>query len=921
MKISACLITKDEEKNIEQCLKSIEGIVDEIIVVDTGSRDNTINLANKYTNKIYFYQWNNDFSGARNFAIGKVKGDYILFLDADEYLTSFFDFKSFLLKEKNLKEAYLIKIRNFDKDKNNQIIDEFWANRLFKNDLSIRYFGKIHEQLTNVKTKKLIVGYIKGIIINHSGYSNSLLEKKAQRNLKILKSEFEVVSDKERLYSYLAETYNYLGDNDKAEFFSRKDIILGVKNNSYSSKSYRILIEILKDRNDKVELKLILEKAIANFPKIPDFKAEYALYLAETFEYKKAIALMNEAIIMSDKYEEVEPFVFKNEKINIAKSLIENWRNLLESKITITACVIVKNEEDNIKKWLDSTGNYADELIVVDTGSSDKTLEIVQSSSAKLYHYDWNDNFAEAKNYAISKATGDWIVFLDADEYFTEESVLNVKNIISKNHNDFDAIMSIIINLDRDNNYNEIARFQNVRIFKNNIGIKYAGKIHEKITKDGKMKILVENDSLQIIHTGYSSKIIVSKHKRNIKLLNEEIKFNKGKEEYYKYLSDSYYGLGDYKNAIKYAKMHLNSNIVSIGNESSIYINLINGMHFLRYSFEEIEKWVRRAINKFPNNPEFYAHYGNILMLNLDIKKAKEYFEKAISLYEKSSLNFETSFKSIVSETYMFLGEIALKEGLKGEANNLLKKALIENNKNVKALKLLFDEKRSYYDEEEIAFIKTIYRTLEEKKFILTAMKQNLFNISIYTFLKRDELFQEALKESDFKINENISLKSQEELTKLLDDLLYIFFTTANNDIKHLFQVKYIEFINSYYENTLKDNFFDLYLMLISKLLKNDEENVLNDFLSKIYAFSLINQYQCVNLLCDYQCWDKALNILIKIINSCSEVSSSVLCLYAKCLFYNNNMIAAKSYFEKLLEDDCYSNEAKSYLHWIEEEL
>ena len=151
--------------------------------------------------------------------------------------------------------------------------------------------------------------------------------------------------------------------------------------------------------------------------------------------------------------------------------------------------------------------------------------------------------------------------------------------------------------------------------------------------------------------------------------------------------------------------------------------------------------------------------------------------------------------------------------------------------------------------------------------------------------------------------------------------MLYIFFTTANNDIKHLFQVKYIEFINSYYENTLKDNFFDLYLMLISKLLKNDEENVLNDFLSKIYAFSLINQYQCVNLLCDYQCWDKALNILIKIINSCSEVSSSVLCLYAKCLFYNNNMIAAKSYFEKLLEDDCYSNEAKSYLHWIEEEL
>ena len=86
MKISACLITKDEEKNIEQCLKSIEGIVDEIIIVDTGSNDNTVNVAKRYSNKIFHYVWEDDFSKARNFAIEKANGDYILFLDADDYL-------------------------------------------------------------------------------------------------------------------------------------------------------------------------------------------------------------------------------------------------------------------------------------------------------------------------------------------------------------------------------------------------------------------------------------------------------------------------------------------------------------------------------------------------------------------------------------------------------------------------------------------------------------------------------------------------------------------------------------------------------------------------------------------------------------------------------------------------------------------
>ena len=90
--------------------------------------------------------------------------------------------------------------------------------------------------------------------------------------------------------------------------------------------------------------------------------------------------------------------------------------------IKISACVIVKNEAENLPLWLEKMSQLADEMIVVDTGSEDNTKELAVAAGAQVYDYQWQDDFAAAKNYAISKAKGDWILFLDADEYFDEKS-------------------------------------------------------------------------------------------------------------------------------------------------------------------------------------------------------------------------------------------------------------------------------------------------------------------------------------------------------------------------------------------------------------------------------------------------------------------------------------------------------------------
>ena len=86
------------------------------------------------------------------------------------------------------------------------------------------------------------------------------------------------------------------------------------------------------------------------------------------------------------------------------------------SRAKISQCMIVKNEERNIERALSWGKGVVAEQIVVDTGSTDRTVEIAEQMGAKVYHFEWIDDFAAAKNFAISKAKYEWIALLDADE-------------------------------------------------------------------------------------------------------------------------------------------------------------------------------------------------------------------------------------------------------------------------------------------------------------------------------------------------------------------------------------------------------------------------------------------------------------------------------------------------------------------------
>lgn len=189
--------------------------------------------------------------------------------------------------------------------------------------------------------------------------------------------------------------------------------------------------------------------------------------------------------------------------------------------VGISIIILSYNEEKTIARAINSVINIVDELIIVDTGSTDETVSIASKlgSKIRIYHKAWEDNFSEIRNYAISLANYSICMMLDADEYLSDESKLNFREIIyyclSK---DRLALYSPLIkNLNAPNTMN------NARIFYKRPSLQYKGRVHEYLFEEN--SYLIELPEIVIHHTGYVNEVYIEKNKyiRNKRLLNQQI--------------------------------------------------------------------------------------------------------------------------------------------------------------------------------------------------------------------------------------------------------------------------------------------------------------------------------------------------------------------------------------------------------------
>lgn len=312
IRISQCMIVKNEEKNMERALSWGKGIVAEQIVVDTGSTDRTVEIARKMGASVYYFQWIDDFAAAKNYALSKARYDWIIFLDADEYVTAEDGEKiRCYIGELHDTSCQSLLTGLVDLDDEGRVMDVITQNRIFRNLPTLRYRRRIHERLETTDNSVLRIADITGDVkIFHTGYGNRAKaeKKKTKRNLHLLQEELMEHPDDYELQGYLGNEYTELQEWEKAEEAYRKALSLMTDaekrayNLTTSGTCYRLL-ELLASRPEKEETEIldVYGQAVTDWPEDGDFDYLVGRYYTSKgnfqkgeFHIRQALALLNQ---------------------------------------------------------------------------------------------------------------------------------------------------------------------------------------------------------------------------------------------------------------------------------------------------------------------------------------------------------------------------------------------------------------------------------------------------------------------------------------------------------------------------------------------------------------------------------------------------------------------------------------------------
>lgn len=337
--ISLAMIVKNEEKHLKRCLNSIKNAVDEIIIVDTGSTDNTKKIAREFTDKIFDFEWVNDFSLARNFAFNKATCDYIMWLDADDVVPQVTAEKICLIKSilapKKIDMVYMPYATNFDfNDKPNF---SFYRERIVKNHSEFFWQDPVHE----VIAPKGNVFYLN----HHIEHRKDALEKYTNRNLKIYQNLVSLgveLSPRQQFY-YARELMYNNKFNASIKVFKKylknKDIWLENRISAHIDLYYCYL-----QKNDIIKARNILIKVL-------DFtrpRAEVDCKIADTFLMENSLdnAIFWYNLALNDKPNLQSGGFYQMEYYNVYPLL------------QLCVCHHKKGEDDLAKKYNEKVAEY-----------------------------------------------------------------------------------------------------------------------------------------------------------------------------------------------------------------------------------------------------------------------------------------------------------------------------------------------------------------------------------------------------------------------------------------------------------------------------------------------------------------------------------------------------------------------------------
>lgn len=295
--------------------------------------------------------------------------------------------------------------------------------------------------------------------------------------------------------------------------------------------------------------------------------------------------------------------------------------------------MIVRDEEKVLRRCLESVRGLVDEIIIVDTGSVDRTKEIAKEYTDHVYDFEWISDFSAAKNAAIRRATSKWILVLDADEYVIEEGHAALRSYLeSLNEQDPIGFLLPIYNFTGSISSGAFVQSNAVRLFNNLPQVCFDRPIHEQVVLLHE-ELPMKQYPFIIFHTGYTVEVQSEKKKteRNLKIF-DKLRQKQGFSDYdYFTLANEYYALNDLKKALYYYKRASTKKSITQNYIPHCLVNMLSiqiELDHLKDALETIESGIAR----WPNYVDFYCFKGAVYEKMGLTDKAEAFYVKCLDI-------------------------------------------------------------------------------------------------------------------------------------------------------------------------------------------------------------------------------------------------------------------------------------------------
>ncbi len=300
--LSLCMIVKNEEDGLARCLESVQGVADEVVVVDTGSTDRTVEIARAHGARVFHFEWTGDFSAARNFSLDHAAGEWILYLDGDEELVAEDRARLRPLLARSRVDGYYVRCVNFigeGVDAGAIMHPQF---RLFRNRPEYRFVGAIHEQILSVITSQGGKVEVAPIRVHHYGYLRKACfdKQKSRRNIEIIENLLGINPDDSFMRFSLGMEYMRLGEFERALAEYKRSFTGHGKDDGYAPALVRNIAVCLYQLKRHSEVARVVDDALEVYPDYTDLVYLRGLACLEQQKYSEAMEAFRRCLEMGD---------------------------------------------------------------------------------------------------------------------------------------------------------------------------------------------------------------------------------------------------------------------------------------------------------------------------------------------------------------------------------------------------------------------------------------------------------------------------------------------------------------------------------------------------------------------------------------------------------------------------------------------